>query len=67
MWAKLPNPIPKDTTIEVYFNKNYDEASANPYVYGYMQFKQFIEIYEKKQLPDFDTFIKLQISNVSKK
>lgn len=29
-----------------------------PYVYGYMQFKQFIEIYEDKNLPDFDTFIK---------
>jgi hypothetical protein len=58
MWAKLPNPVPEGSTIEEYFSKNYEEASANPYVYGYMQFKQFIEIYEDKNLPDFDTFIK---------
>ncbi len=63
MWAKLPNPVPEGSTIEEYFSKNYEEASANPYVYGYMQFKQFIEIYEDKNLPDFDTFIK----QVSKK
>ena len=60
MWAKLPNPVPEGSTIEEYFSKNYEEASANPYVYGYMQFKQFIEIYEDKNLPDFDTFIKQQ-------
>lgn len=60
MWAKLPNPVPAGTTIEEYFSKNYEEASANPYIYGYMQFKQFIEIYEDQNLPDFDTFIKNQ-------
>lgn len=60
MWAKLPNPVPEGSNIEEYFSKNYEEASANPYVYGYMQFKQFIEIYEDKKLPDFDTFIKQQ-------
>ena len=60
MWAKLPNPVPEGSTIEEYFSKNYEEASANPYVYGYMQFKQFIEIYEDNSLPDFDTFIKQQ-------
>lgn len=63
MWAKLPNPVPEGSTIEDFFSKNYEQASANPYVYGYMQFKQFIEIYEDKNLPDFDTFIK----QVSKK
>ncbi|QBN19107.1 hypothetical protein [Flavobacterium nackdongense] len=60
MWAKLPNPIPVGSTIEEYFTKNYEQASQNPYVYGYMQFKQFIEIYENQNLPDFDTFIKQQ-------
>lgn len=25
--------------------------------YGYMQFKQFMLIYEDKNLPDFDTFV----------
>ena len=45
-------------TIEEYFTKNYFKATEDPYNYGYMQFKQFIEIYEDKSLPDFDSFIK---------
>ncbi|WP_445453727.1 hypothetical protein [Flavobacterium sp. 25HG05S-40] len=57
MWAKLPNPVPEGMTIEAYFAKNYEQASQDPYVYGYMQFRQFILIYEDKSLPDFDTFI----------
>ena len=60
IFAQLPNPVPEGSTIEEYFSKNYEEASSNPYVYGYMQFKQFIEIYEDKNLPDFDTFIQQQ-------
>jgi hypothetical protein len=58
IWSKLPNPVPENMNEEEYFTKNYQEASRNPYVYGYMQFKQFIQIYEDKNLPDFDTFIK---------
>jgi hypothetical protein len=58
MWKKLPNPVPSDTTIEEYFRINYEKASQDPYVYGYMQFKQFIQIYEDRSLPDFDSFIK---------
>ncbi len=58
MWAKLPNPVPEGMTIEDYFGKNYEQATQDPYVYGYMQFKQFILIYEDQSLPDFDTFIK---------
>jgi hypothetical protein len=58
VWSKLPNPVPENMSVEEYFTKNYQEASQNPYVYGYMQFKQFIQIYEDKNLPDFDTFIK---------
>ena len=58
MWSNLPNPVPKNMSEEVYFTKNYEEASQNPYTYGYMQFKQFIQIYEDKTLPDFDIFIK---------
>ena len=45
-------------TEEEYFTKNYEAASRNPYIYGYMQFRQFIKIYEDKSLPDFDTYIK---------
>lgn len=58
IWAKLPNPVPAGSTIEEYFSKNYEQATTNPYVYGYMQFQQFIAIYEDKTLPDFDTFLK---------
>jgi hypothetical protein len=58
MWTKLPNPVPAGEAEDAYFTKNYEVASQNPYTYGYMQFKQFIQLYEDKTLPDFDTFIK---------
>lgn len=44
-------------TIEEYFLKNYEKASEDPYTYGYMQFKQFIEIYEDETLPGFNAFV----------
>lgn len=58
MFASLPNPVPVGETIEEYFGKNYEEASKDPFVYGYMQFSQFIKIYEDQSLPKFDVFIK---------
>ncbi len=58
MWSKLPNPVPPGVTADEFFTKNYEKATENPYVYGYMQFKQFIDVYEDKGLPDFDTFIR---------
>lgn len=58
IWSNLPNPVPDNRSEEEYFTKNYEEASQNPYVYGYMQFKQFIQIYEDTKLPEFDSFIK---------
>lgn len=57
IWSKLPNPVPEGKTIEAYFTENYNEAGSDPYVYGYMQFKQFIQIYEDKTLPEFDEFV----------
>jgi len=57
VFSKLPNPVPSDMTEEEYFTKNYEQATRNPYVYGYMQFKQFIKIYEDKNLQEFDVFI----------
>lgn len=62
IWAKLPNPVPDGITIEAFYKENYVKASQNPVVYGYMQFRQFIQIYEDKTLPDFDTFIKKYIN-----
>ena len=57
IWTKLPNPVPTGMTIEEYFLKNYEKASEDPYTYGYMQFKQFIEIYEDETLPGFNAFV----------
>lgn len=57
MFAKLPNPVPEGQTAEEYFTKNYEQATKDPFVYGYMQFAQFIKVYEDKSLPDFDTYI----------
>ena len=57
MFAKLPNPVPAGTTKEDYFTYNYEQATQNPFVYAYMQFGQFITIYEDQTLPSFDTFM----------
>lgn len=58
MFAHLPNPVPVGQSVEEYFGKNYEEASKDPFVYGYMQFSQFISIYEDQSLPSFDVFVK---------
>lgn len=63
MGEKLPNPVPDDTTIEVFFTENYKKASENPYIYGYMQFKQFVLIYEDSALQDFDSFVANYLEN----
>lgn len=57
MVAQLPNPVPAGEDKIVYFNNNYGKLSSNPYAYGYYQFSQFVEIYEKKDLPGFDRFL----------
>lgn len=55
-------PIPENVDLKEYYTQNYQkiledtENFAN--IYGYMQFSQFVEIYEDKSLPDFDTFMK---------
>lgn len=54
----LKSPVPAGEEYKQYITTHYNELSANPYQYGYIQFTQFVEIYEDKRLPDFDTFIK---------
>ena len=56
--SKLQNPVPENENFKEYLTKHYEELSSDPYKYGYIQFSQFVEIYENKELPDFDTFIK---------
>ena len=58
MFAKLPNPVPAGENKEDYFTKNYEQAASDPFVYAYMQFGQFITIYEDKNLPEFDVFMR---------
>jgi len=67
IFATLPNPVPEGITIQNYFKVNYNKAGEDPFVYGYMQFKQFIHIYEDKKLPDFNTFIRNYINNIKRK
>lgn len=58
MLTHLKNPVPAGEDTKKYLTKHYEEFSADPYKYGYIQFLQFVEIYENKNLPDFETFMK---------
>lgn len=63
--AKTPNPVPDGQVAENFFTENYSDIiqNGNPSVYGYMQFGQFIKIYEDNSLPDFDTYVKHYLNN----
>jgi len=54
LMQQLQNPVPPGQTAAQYFTQNYEAAGRNPFVYGYMQFGQFIQIYEDASLGDFD-------------
>ncbi len=58
MLTTLKNPVPAGENYKKYITQHYEELSADPYKYGYIQFSQFVEIYENKTLTDFETFIK---------
>lgn len=58
----LKNPVPVDQDTKTYLTEHYDELSADPYKYGFIQFSQFIGIYENKDLPDFDAFVKSKMN-----
>jgi hypothetical protein len=62
IWAKLLKPLPEGMTPEDYFSKNYEKASENPNVYRYMQFSQLNQLYEEKNLRNFDKFIESYLS-----
>lgn len=61
MLSTLKNPVPKNENYKTYITSNYNKLAADPYKYGYIQFSQFVEIYEDKALPDFDVFIKREL------
>lgn len=64
---EYPNPFPKGVNEKIYFSEKYDEIQKDmelfARIYPYIQFNQFIEIYEDKSLQDFNTFIKNHIDN----
>ena len=60
---QLPNPVPTGEDAVEFFNTNYETLSADPFKYGYYQFRQFVDIYEKKQLPSFNQYIAQYIPN----
>jgi hypothetical protein len=57
MWKNLKSPVPSGVSLQEYLRTNYEQASSDPYVYGYIQFAQFIMIYEDTTLPAFDEFV----------
>ena len=58
MLETLKNPVPVSEDYKKYITENYSKLASDPYKYGYIQFSQFVEIYEDKSLTDFDSFIK---------
>ncbi|WP_374166485.1 hypothetical protein [Arcticibacter sp. MXS-1] len=59
---KMKNPIPENEDVKKYFTEHYSEFGQDPYKYGFIQFSQFVKVYEDNSLPDFDTYIKKFIS-----
>ena len=57
MLAQLPNPVPAGQDKIAFFNSNYERLTSDPFAYGYYQFSQFAEIYEKKELPSFEAYL----------
>lgn len=57
MLNNLKNPVPKNRNYKKYMTQNYQQLASDPYKYGFIQFSQFVEIYEDTKLPDFETYI----------
>jgi hypothetical protein len=58
MLQTLKDPVPQGEDYKQYMTKHYQELSSDPYKYGYIQFKQFVEVYESKAFSNFDAFVK---------
>lgn len=48
MMENLKNPVPGNADPKKYLTDHYEELSADPYKYGYIQFSQFIDIYNRQ-------------------
>lgn len=58
MISQLTNPVPANEDYKKYITDHYEEITSDPYQYGYIQFSQFVEIYQKTKNINFETFIK---------
>ncbi len=63
--SKLKSPIPEKEDVKKYFTEHYDEMAQDGYKYGYIMFRQIVSVFEDKNLPDFDTYIKRYLSGKS--
>lgn len=64
MLKTLKNPVPENEDYKKYITDNYGQLVSDPYKYGYIQFSQFVEIYEDKNLPYFDNYIKTYVKKL---
>lgn len=55
---KIKNPIPENEDIKKYFTDHYKEFGQDLYKYGFIQFSQYVKVYEDQSLPDFNTYVK---------
>lgn len=58
MLQTLKDPVPQGEDYRQYMTKHYQELSSDPYKYGYIQFKQFVDVYESKAFSNFNAFVK---------
>lgn len=61
--SKLKNPIPVDQDMKKYFTEHYEEMAQNADQYAYILFKQIVDIFNDKSLPDFTTHMKQYLSS----
>ncbi len=53
MLKTLTNPVPSGEDAKTYLTQHYKELANDPYQYGYIQFSQFVAIYNDPSWPDF--------------
>lgn len=56
--TRLNNPVPDSVDRKKYFAEHYEELGKDIHKYAFFQWTQYVQVYEGKTLPDFDTYIK---------
>jgi hypothetical protein len=61
--SAIKDPFPAGVDEKKYFTDHYEEFAQDPYKYGYVMFKQIIQIFEqKKDKTNFDTYVSQRLS-----